>query len=488
MRRSVCAKYGAAFEIPGGSELLSLLRRKFESDTKGELIFPLVVLSALYFFDEFDTSAFGTLAPEIRHAFHLSVDDFTKLIIINVSVTVMLAVPVGYLGDRVNRTKLVVASGIMAGGFSFATGIAGTVAILTFARFGNGLGLLANVPVHNSLLADYYTPDARPTVYANHANAVQVAAVIAPAVAGLIAWAFGWRAAFFLLFIPVFITTVVAARLHEPVRGATDPGGGELREFSLPPSFREASRVLWGVKTLRRSFIAATFVGAGFIPLVGYVALYFEKVYHLSVLQRGVLGSASAVFAYFGVQEGGKRTAGWFAQGMGVPVKRIGVVLALVGVGLILFAGSPWLPLSLVFAMATNYVIGMFSAPLAAIQALVSPARERSLAFSFGAIFLVLGVVIFYALGLAKVADDHGLRWGVATLAPWFFVGGGIAYTAHRFVEGDVQAAMLKSHEEAQAARAEYEAAHVVVVDDTVIAPVVVDIDELNETEEKAPE
>jgi len=458
MRRSVLGKYGGAFEIPGGSELLAVLRRKFESDTKGELIFPLVVLSALYFFDEFDTSAFGTLAPEIRHAFHLSVDDFTKLIIITVSVTVMLAVPVGYLGDRVNRTKLVVASGIMAGGFSFMTGIAGTVAILTFARFGNGLGLLANIPVHNSLLADYYTPPARPTVYANHANAVQVAAIIAPAVAGLIAWQFGWRAAFFLLFIPVLLATVVAARLEEPVRGATDVEGGGLREFGLPPSFRGAAKTLWRVRPLRRSFIAATFVGAGFIPLVGYVALYFEKVYHLSVMERGGLGSVSAVFAYFGVQEGGKRTAGWFAQGMGVPVKRIGVVLAAVGVGLILFAGSPWLWLSLIFAMATNFTIGMFSAPLAAIQALVSPARERSLAFSFGAIFLVLGVVIFYALGLAKIADTHGLRWGVGVLAPWFFVGGAIAYTAHKFVEADVQAGMLKSHEEAEAARAEYEA------------------------------
>jgi len=123
-----------------------------------------------------------------------------------------------------------------------------------------------------------------------------------------------------------------------------------------------------------------------------------------------------------------------------------------------LFAGSPWLPLSLVFGMATNFVLGMFAPPLYAMQALVSPARERSLAFSLGAIFLVLGVVIFYACGAATIADAHGLRWGVAILAPWFIVGGAIAYTAHKFVESDVQAAMLKSHEEAEAARAEYEA------------------------------
>ena len=36
------------------------------------LVFPLVVLFFLYFFDEFDTAAFGTLAPEIQKAFHLT--------------------------------------------------------------------------------------------------------------------------------------------------------------------------------------------------------------------------------------------------------------------------------------------------------------------------------------------------------------------------------------------------------------------------------
>ncbi|HUR77032.1 MAG TPA: MFS transporter [Acidimicrobiales bacterium] len=438
--------------------MLTLLRRKFLADTKGELIFPLVVLSALYFFDEFDTAAFGTLAPEIRHSFGLTVDEFTRLIIINVSVTVLLAVPVGYMGDRFNRTRLVVISGALASSFSLMTGIAPTLAVLALARFGNGVGLLANVPVHNSLIADYYTPTARPTAYANHANAVQVANIIAPGLAGLIAWQFGWRAAFFVLFVPVLITTLVATRLHEPVRGGTDTDAGALRDTSLPPSFRAASKTLWRIKTLRRSFFAAIFVGAGIIPLVGYVALYFEEIYGFSAFERGVLGSASAVFAYLGIQKGGKETAGWFAKGMGVPVKRIGLVLAGLGLCLLAFAAAPWVWLAVALAFATNYVLGIFYAPLAAVQALVSPARERSLAFSFGAIFLVLGVVVFYGLGLASVADTHGLRWGVAILAPWFFAGGAVAYTGHKFVEADVQAAMMLSAVEAQEARAEYEA------------------------------
>ena len=59
---------------------------------------------------------------------------------------------------------------------------------------------------------------------------------------------------------------------------------------------------------------------------------------------------------------------------------------------------------------------------------------------------------------LAAIADKHGLRWGVGVLAPWFIIGGLVAYTAHKFVEGDVQRAMMKSAEEAEAARAEFEA------------------------------
>jgi MFS family permease len=282
--------------------------------------------------------------------------------------------------------------------------------------------------------------------------------MIAPALAGAIAAATNWRVAFFVLFVPILATSVVAARLKEPKRGATDPDGGVISETALPPKFREASKTLWRIKTLRRSFIAAIFLGAGFIPLVAYVALYFEKVFELGPFARGAIGSVSAFFVYLGTDAGGKKTAGWFAKGMGEPVKKIAYVLAIVGIGLVLFALAPTLWLALPLAMGINYTLGFFGAPLAAIQALVSPARERSLAFSFGAIFLVGGVLIFGALGLATVADDHGLRWGIGILAPWWIVGGAVAYTAHKFVADDVQAAMLKSAEEAEAVRAEFEA------------------------------
>ncbi|MEY2571227.1 MAG: branched-chain amino acid transport system ATP-binding protein livF, partial [Acidimicrobiaceae bacterium] len=241
---------------------LRLLRAKFLRDTRGEVVFPLTLLTAIYFFDEFDTAAFSTLAPDIKASFGLSDNTFLIVLGLNVSAIVLLAVPVGYWADRVSRIQMVVISGVLAGLFSFATGLATTFVLLVAFRFGNGLGVLANVPVHNSLISDYYTPDARPTAYATHTNAVYIANILGPAVAGAAGALLGWRAAFFVLFAPILITTVLATRLQEPVRGGTDRPGQPAPEHD-PPSFTEARKTLWAIPTLRRCFWASVPLGAG---------------------------------------------------------------------------------------------------------------------------------------------------------------------------------------------------------------------------------
>jgi branched-chain amino acid transport system ATP-binding protein len=326
---------------------------------------------------------------------------------------------------------------VLAGLFSFGTGIAISFAMLVVFRFGNGLGVLANSPIHNSLISDYYTPNARPTAYATHTNAVYIANIIGPALAGAAGAIFGWRAAFFVLFGPIAVTTVIALRLHEPVRGGTDRPGHPAPEHD-PPQFWDAARTLWGIRTLKRCFWASIPLGAGVIPLVLYLSLFFEREYHLGPFQRGLILAANAACTYVGVQQGGKLTPGWLAVGMGVPLQRVGMVLGVVGVGVLLTAWSPWLALTILVGLVTNLAVGYFFAPLAAVQALVSPARERSLSFSLGAIFLALGVVVFFGLGLGSIADDHGLRWALVATAPFWFIAGYVAFTAGKFVQEDV--------------------------------------------------
>src|SRR4051812_50221316 len=97
---------------------MSKIRQYFENVTLGDAIAPLMILFFVYFFDEFDTAAFGTLVPEIKRAFGLSTGEFGFIVIMNISVVLLLAVPVGHYGDKLPRRKLVVAGALIARGFS----------------------------------------------------------------------------------------------------------------------------------------------------------------------------------------------------------------------------------------------------------------------------------------------------------------------------------------------------------------------------------
>ena len=95
---------------------------------------PLVVLFLLYFFDEFDTGAFNTLAPNIKASFGLTDQTFGLVVVLNLVIVLLFAVPVGHLGDRVKRVSLVVIGALVAGSFSFLTGIVASVGLLLVVR------------------------------------------------------------------------------------------------------------------------------------------------------------------------------------------------------------------------------------------------------------------------------------------------------------------------------------------------------------------
>ena len=407
---------------------------------------PLAVLFFLYFVDEFDTAAFGVLAPEIQQAFGLSDSEFALVVILNLSVVLLLAVPVGYYGDRLPRTKLVVVGAIVGAVFSAATGVVSGILLLILVRIGNGVGVLVSDPIHTSLLADYYRPADRPVVFATHRNAARIAMIIGPLLGGVLAWMFGWQAVFFILLVPVVIMALVATRLREPVRGATDDEDAALvAAAERPVPLGRAVRMLFAVKTLRRQYIAWLFIGAGYIPLAFLIPLYFENQFGLDPLARGVIGALSASAAFAGLQVGGRYTTRWLAAGMGEPLKYAGLSLVGVGPGLVLLAIAPNVPMAAAFAVLTSFVGGIFTSPFLTVQAFVSPARVRSLSFSFGSVFIAGGLWLLYLnpiVGVAGISDDHGERWALAALLPFWVIGGLVLHSGHSLVAADAQRAM----------------------------------------------
>ncbi|MBA2608855.1 MAG: MFS transporter, partial [Actinobacteria bacterium] len=151
------------------------------SDSVGTVgLLPLVLLTGMSAVERFDAIALGVLAPEIRHAFHLSNAGFASIAGLTGALPILLSVPIGYLADRVNRVRLAQIAGLVWGLTAVVTGLAPIVLILVVARLFGGVGLLVNEPVHPSLLADWYPPETLPTVNGLHRQAATIGLIGGP--------------------------------------------------------------------------------------------------------------------------------------------------------------------------------------------------------------------------------------------------------------------------------------------------------------------
>ena len=423
-------------DAPTRSGPIAWAHRKLLDITGGDPPEPLVILFLLYFFDEFDTGAFNTLAPNIKESFGLTDQEFGVIVVLNLAIVLLFAIPVGHIGDRVKRVAMVVIGAFVAGTFSLLTGVVTTAALLLVVRIGNGIGRLANDPIHTSLLTDWYQPYHRPRVFAMHRNALQLGAIGGALVAGTIGSLFGWRWAFAVLFVPIVLVALRATRLREPVRGATDGG---VVEPPLP--FWQAAKTVMGVHTLRRAYLAATIVGGGLVPLAVLGPLFLDEVFGLDDFARGVVTAVNAAATFAGMQWSGTWTQRWMVKGMGEPMRWAGYLVVLAGIQIALMAAAPALPVYVLLAATASFTAGVFLPPLVTTQAFVAPARVRSLVFSFSSIFFVIGAAIFFASPLGSLSDSVGIRWGLFASAPCWVVGGIVAITAARFVTDDAAAA-----------------------------------------------
>jgi branched-chain amino acid transport system ATP-binding protein len=309
-------------------------------------------------------------------------------------------------------------------------------------RIGNGAGLVVNDPVHTALLADYYLPESRPEAFSVHRSAPRIGAILGPIVAGIVGFTMGWRAAFFVMAIPIVIVAVVSLKLKEPVRGGTDDPELALEAAQeAPVSFARGYRILRSVPTLRRQYLGAVFLGAAFVPLVTLLTLYLDRVFHIGQVGRGVVGCLNAAAGFAGVIWAGRLTRDkWLKKSLGEPQRQGGIIIILVAVGLLVISALAKIWLVVPIGMAVSFVGGMYLPPVLTVTAMVSPARVRSQGFSMFLLFLALGG--FNVIFTGPISDNHGIRWAIAYLTPWWIVAGLVIMSASKFVEHDAARAM----------------------------------------------
>lgn len=398
---------------------------------------PLLLLLGLSAVERFDAIAFGVLSPELQHTFHLNDAKIAVISGLTAGVPILLSVPLGYLADRVNRVRLAQVAAFIWGATAVLTGLAPILLIFIVARLIGGVGLLVNEPVHPSLLADWYPPDSLPRVNSWHRQAATIGLVGGP-LAGALGSAMGWRSTFVVLAVPTFVLAFMLSGLKEPPRGATFGlnSGGEK-----PPSIREAFRSIRAIRSLRRTWLAAFFFGSGTLPFATFLNLYLKHVFDLSPFGRGVVtavfGGAGALGLVIGTKAISQLTPKHGFKAL--PVVSGGMV-TLLGVGILLMAGAPNVPLAMLFAVVAGVGATGFMPAYLTMVAFIAPPAVRSQTFSWSLLFYALGALTFAGI-VGSVADKHGERVAFVLLAGLVVLGGYAAGTVRKFVERDVELA-----------------------------------------------
>jgi branched-chain amino acid transport system ATP-binding protein len=440
--RDLAAKAVAGPE-DGGVELTGgPWSRWKQRTTQGAPFYPLGVLFGLNMVDELDRTAFGVLLPEIRDHFGLDNNGILTVVSLSLIAGLLLALPIGFYGDRWRRVPIAATGAGIWGVFSALTAAAQSVWMLGASRAGAGLGRAVNDPTHNSLLADYYDIPSRPRVYAVHRYANALGQFIGPLAGGLIAYAIGWRAPFLVFAVVTGLLVVLTLRLHEPIRGhferkAMGASAAVIATEEEPPSWAESYRIVWQVRTLRRLYIALPFVAIAIVGLLTLSGLFYEEVFDLDERARGFTsagleGGAQLVGLLFGIP----LTSRLMAKGPGHVVRFLGKVSFGIAAAWVAFALAPTLWLAIAFNAVLSAGFFLLLPGIFVTLSLTVPAKVRSFGYAVGTLFIIPGLLVLPLIGW--LADEFGIRIGLVAAAPVFVVGGLILASAGALVEHDI--------------------------------------------------
>jgi branched-chain amino acid transport system ATP-binding protein len=404
-------------------------------------VYAIVVLFGLNAVDELDRAAFGILLPEIRDHFDLGLQGALTLIGVVSLGALALQVPIAYLCDRWNRVRIAWIGAVAWGFFSILTGVATTIVMLALVRSGSGIGKAVVDPAHNSLIADYYSPDIRPRVYSFHRAANAVGSFVGPLAAGLLAYYFSWRTPFLVFAIPTFVFVVLAWRLREPVRGAQERRAmGVSAEAILteeePPSFAEAWRIVWKIESLRRIWYSLPFLASSLIGFVALSSVLYEEVFNLDERARGFIAAGVEPVQLVGLIVGARVGTRLIARDPGLVLKFLAIVAVVASGGAVVFALAPTVWLSVVANAVITASLAVLGPGILAALSLAIPPRARSMGFSVASLWVIPGLFILPVIG--AIGDAWGVRQGMLLMTPVFLIGGFVISSAGRVIGGDI--------------------------------------------------
>jgi ABC-type branched-subunit amino acid transport system ATPase component/predicted MFS family arabinose efflux permease len=366
---------------------------------------------------------------------------FANLVAINGLVGIALIPVVGWLGDRSSRVNLVRIAVVLLAIGGAMVGLAPVVWVLLIGRILCDAGKFVPDTIHNTLIADMYVPAERPVAFSLHRAGYLLGLVIAPLFAALIGKAFGWRAVFLGTVPTCAIAILLAMRLRDPVRGGTEAvaGADELID-EAPVPYATAVRQLMRIRTLRRVYLAGAFYWGSLAPYLTFAAIFLSVVYGTGLAARGFISAGTSVAGFLGVFLGGPMSRRALERGLQPLQRLVGLVTAAAAVAMLGLALSPNLPFAIAMIALINLTFALNTSAGLVVGSMVAPPRLRSVAFSFGGMAVLIGLLVNPVIG--SIVDRNGVRVGMLACIPSMLIGSYLFASAGRFATADHREAL----------------------------------------------
>jgi len=401
---------------------------------------PVLVLSGLSTVDQFDTAAFGLLAPEIVADFHTDATTFGFILLPQLLLALVLPLVFGYIADRTSRVRLTIVGAVLWVISGFLSGIAPTVVLLGVFRLLSSIAK-GPAPAHQSLLADYYPTEARGFAFALYNASFRIGPSVGLLAAGFIGQYWGWRQAFIILTLPGVVLTLLALRMREPVRGlidAQEAGESEAPQQSTLGPIR-AARLLLKTPTFKRMCWATAVTFAAVVGSGVALSFYFHTVFDVQAGMRGVFDFIPLPVSLVTLFAGGAYAQRLLSEGRSKKVVQLTSLMLAIGGAL--FAGMAYAPVVWVAVLASTAAVAVSTFAMLPLQLLLArlvPAHIRSQGFGiFGFFqFAFTGIALLYGLSLG---DRLGFRATILAFVPMLLFGAFLMWTATFTVARDIQ-------------------------------------------------
>jgi MFS family permease len=267
--------------------------------------FLLAVLVIAYICSTLDRFVISLLIEPIKHALGLSDTEISLLQGLAFSLIFALAtLPVGYLVDRVNRTRLIAVGVAFWSLMNSLCGLSASFPHMFLARAGVGVGEAALSPAAYSLISDAFPKHRYGLALGIFAAGGSVGSGLSMLIGGFVIAAimqFGviavpligtlqpWQTSFFVVSAPGFLIAFMMLWFREPSHNTRTPGLSEVQDKTILWRFLRKQR-----RTLVLHHLAVGITTMAIVGALSWIAPLFMRVHGWSVSEAG-LGAGLAI-------------------------------------------------------------------------------------------------------------------------------------------------------------------------------------------------